>query len=979
MRETIESLFEVIRASCPATTWSRGVALSRAGGVGSERDDEDEIRLRVASLGSLVSPAVSLFPQDEDWACECASRDEVCEHVVAAVLAVRRAQQEGDTLTAAADLAGIVAYRLTSEGAGLSMRRVIVQRGKESELTTSLAAITRGRVDGPATLARRHDMEIERLLGAWRHGALPPGILPRLLPLFAETEDLTLDGRRVHSRGRQIAPVLVLEDERDGFRLALEDDPSISQRLGHALLLCGDELCLPAQTRLTARERKELRRGLHFRAEQAAELVTRVLPTFEGRVPIDLRSKRLPRTRAQKARLIVESHANGLQVEILATIVYGDPPSARLDGERLVHLGGDVPIRDLEAERRLKRQLARLGLAAGHRIVFSGEEAITLSCHLAQLPITCVGEGLDSFFLAPPVAPRLCFNGAQCEIFFETLLEDPAATSAAPRRARVHARTVIAAWREGQTLVPLIGGGWAPFPAQWIARNGQRVLDILDARDEAGIVPKVCAHELAELCEELGVEAPEGARKLAMLAEGFETIPSADLPHDLTATLRPYQRQGVNWLSFLREAGLGALLADDMGLGKTLETLCIFEGRCLVVAPTSVLHNWANELRRFRPGLSVDIYHGTNRRLDPQVDVTLTTYAILRLDEQILAELPWKLLVLDEAQAIKNPDSQVAKAAFRLSASFRVCLTGTPVENRLEELWSQFHFLNRGLLGTRRSFDERYARPIAAGEDGAAEHLRRRIRPFVLRRLKRDVAPELPPRSDMTLYCVLSDEERMAYDALRAATRRELVERLRSGGGVLAALEALLRLRQAACHRALIPGQQATSSSKIDLLTERLEQAVADGHKALVFSQWTSMLDLVEPHLHQRQIAFLRLDGTTRDRVRVVSRFQDDASAQRVLLISLKAGGTGLNLTAADHVFLVDPWWNPAVEDQAADRTHRIGQERPVFVYRLVAEDTVEERILALQESKRALAEAALAGAAQAAALSRDDLLALLD
>jgi len=390
-----------------------------------------------------------------------------------------------------------------------------------------------------------------------------------------------------------------------------------------------------------------------------------------------------------------------------------------------------------------------------------------------------------------------------------------------------------------------------------------------------------------------------------------------------------------------------------------------------------VLFNWKSELARFRPNLRVAVYHGPNRSFDAQADVTLTTYAILRLDAKALAARSFGAVVLDEAQAIKNPDSQTARAAYALRAGFRLALTGTPVENRLEELWSLMHFANRGLLGGRSDFSDQIARPIAEGRAGAAAALRQRIRPFVLRRLKKDVAPELPPRTEGVLRVELTDGERAVYDAVRAATQKDVLALLEGGKGVIAALEALLRLRQAACHPSLVPGQTAATSSKIEALLEALETAVAEGHKALVFSQWTSLLDLIEPALARAELPFARLDGTTRDRAGVVARFQAD-DGPPVMLVSLKAGGSGLNLTAADHVFLCDPWWNPAVEAQAADRTHRIGQTRPVFVYRLVAAATVEERILALQDSKRALMDAALGDAASAGGLTRDDLLALL-
>jgi SNF2 family DNA or RNA helicase len=335
---------------------------------------------------------------------------------------------------------------------------------------------------------------------------------------------------------------------------------------------------------------------------------------------------------------------------------------------------------------------------------------------------------------------------------------------------------------------------------------------------------------------------------------------------------------------------------------------------------------------------------------------------------------------LDEAQAIKNPDSQAARAAFRLAdadVGFRVGLSGTPVENRLDELWSLFRFTHPGLLGSRGDFDERYGRPMASGSEQAAERLRALTKPFLLRRLKRDVARDLPPRSDVVLTVELEDSERDLYSAIHAAKSQEVIATLEAGGSVMAALEALLRLRQAACHPALVPGQSAETSSKVEALLDALDDAAADGHKAIVFSQWTSLLDLIEKELATHQIGFTRLDGSTRDRGAVVEQFQRE-DGPPVLLSSLKAGGTGLNLTAADHVFLMDPWWNPAAEDQAADRAHRIGQERPVTVYRLIAKDTIEEGMLKLQGRKRTLAEAALSAGGAAGGLTRDDLLELL-
>jgi SNF2 family DNA or RNA helicase len=390
-----------------------------------------------------------------------------------------------------------------------------------------------------------------------------------------------------------------------------------------------------------------------------------------------------------------------------------------------------------------------------------------------------------------------------------------------------------------------------------------------------------------------------------------------------------------------------------------------------------VIEAWQKQIAQFRPRLKVCAFTGQGRRLDPTADITLTTYGVLRLDTQILTAIEWDTAVLDEAQTIKNPDSQVAQAAHQLRSQFRVALSGTPVENRLDDLWSQFEFLNPGLLGTRQEFQAQWVGPITRGDVVTAERLRERVKPMILRRLKRDVAPELPPKTELTLHAELSAPERQLYDALLASSRSEVIEALEQGESVAGALELLLRLRQAACHPALVPGQAATQSSKVELLFDHLQAALSQGHRALVFSQWTGFLDLIEPHLKGLGIPFLRLDGTTEDRGEVVERFQSEEGPP-VLLLSLKAGGVGITLTRADHVYLMDSWWNPAVEEQATDRAYRIGQKNQVFVYRLIAKNTVEEKILELQKSKLALSESIVRDSVGSSGLNRDDLLSLL-
>jgi superfamily II DNA or RNA helicase len=975
MPQTIQALFEAIRRECSTAEWSRGVELVRADALSADSDDGDEIVIRVSERGGLICPTVTLHPPDEDWDCDCGSPRAACAHSAAAVIALRRARKEGAALPSAEKTGGRIGYRFRRCSGGLELDRVVISGGEKETLKTTLAAIASGRVVGPRFLATQTDLAVERVLGSRLHGALPRGIIPRLLATLADCPNVQLDGAPVRTSGERIGLCARLVDADEGFRLSVGRDPRVTEAIGVDTVLCGDTLHPVGATNLTGRELEELTRGRTFGPGDVADLVTEILPSLSQRIPIDVQTRRLPKTVKERPRLAIEVQRDGEELSVLPTLVYGDPPIARVDAGKLVSLRGPVPLRDEARERQLIRKIQNeLQLLPGRRIRLGGEEAVEFASRLEAWGGDVLGDGWEAFRVAPPLRPRVRIHGCHLDVRFVTSGEGDGSEKA----RRGDPARVLRAWREGASLAPLEGGGWAPLPADWLDRFGHRIADLLAARSESGEVPRCALPDLATVCADLGEPIPPAVDELRSLVEGFDGISPCELPRDLAGTLRAYQRSGVDWLCLLRDAGLGALLADDMGLGKTLQALCAVRGRTLVVAPTSVLHNWAQEIERFRPGLSWALYHGPGRSLDPGVDVTITSYAILRLDADKLAAERWDTAILDEAQAIKNPDSKVARAAYRLEADFRVTLSGTPVENRLDELWSQFHFINRGLLGSRRDFEERYAKPIGAGATEAAERLRARVRPFVLRRLKNEVAPELPPRTEIVLRATLDESERDTYDAVRAATSRDVVDVLASGSGVLAALEALLRLRQAACHPALLPGQVAESSSKVELLLELVDEAIAEGHKMLVFSQWTSLLDLVEPHLRGAGFAFARIDGSTRDRGDVVDRFQAP-DGPPILLASLKAGGVGLNLTAADHVFILDPWWNPFVEDQAADRAHRIGQDRPVSIYRLVAADTVEERVLALQEKKREIAEAALGTADRATALTRDDLLALLE
>lgn len=459
----------------------------------------------------------------------------------------------------------------------------------------------------------------------------------------------------------------------------------------------------------------------------------------------------------------------------------------------------------------------------------------------------------------------------------------------------------------------------------------------------------------------------------------------------LDQMLRPYQKHGVYWMHFLAENGFGGILADEMGLGKTVQALAFMgtvRGRCLVVAPSSLLINWQREAERFLPQKRVVVMSGPQRHALEwsQADILITSYPLLRLDAARLAEEHFEVVVLDEAQHIKNPESQAAQAAFRLRAARRFVLTGTPVENSVRDVWSLMHFLMPGYLGTRGDFKERYEQPIS-DEPGGPEHRRmvQRLSPFLLRRTKKAVAPELPDKIEQVVWCELSAVQREAYSKLVDMSRREVGkadEMKNKSQARMLMLTALLRLRQA-CNDLRLLGedfenQDDSDSGKLDALDELLAEALEGGHRLLLFSQFSSMLDLLQRWLEARQVGFCRLDGSTRDRTAQVDRFQTGEIP--VFLISLKAGGVGLTLTAADTVVHFDPWWNPAVEAQATDRAHRIGQKSVVTSYKFITRGTVEEKILQLQNRKKTIMDALVESEhPMMEGLTMDDIAGLLD
>ncbi len=463
---------------------------------------------------------------------------------------------------------------------------------------------------------------------------------------------------------------------------------------------------------------------------------------------------------------------------------------------------------------------------------------------------------------------------------------------------------------------------------------------------------------------------------------------SPQLPSTLQAELRDYQLEGYNWLSRLVHWGVGGCLADDMGLGKTIQSLAILlelspDGPSLVIAPTSVSTNWESEVNRFAPTLNIKSLTGKDRQKTikelGKFDLLITTYTLLQQENELLSQVKWQAVILDEAQAIKNAATKRSKAAMALQARFKLLTTGTPIENHLGELWNLFHFINPGLLGSLNRFNERFAIPIERYHDREARlKLKKLIRPFILRRIKSEVLEELPPRTEITLHVAMSTEETHFYEALRQNALQALENNQEKKGRHLQILTEIMKLRQACCHPRLIAPDTNLPSAKLEVFAAVVEELLGGRHKALVFSQFIGHLQILREYLDGKGIAYKYLDGSTNTakRKQQVDEFQSGESD--LFLISLKAGGLGLNLTAADYVIHMDPWWNPAIEDQASDRAHRIGQTRPVTIYRLICKNSIEEKIVKLHQEKRDLAGSLLEGSDISAKMSTEDLLDLI-
>jgi superfamily II DNA or RNA helicase len=519
----------------------------------------------------------------------------------------------------------------------------------------------------------------------------------------------------------------------------------------------------------------------------------------------------------------------------------------------------------------------------------------------------------------------------------------------------------------------LPSGEIAVIPEKWFSQYGN-LLHFAEGgnhlklrRHHIGLVNDLFEGEMANVSM---------GRKLQKLTD-FEKLPEVDMPLNFNGHLRPYQKAGYNWFHFLKEYHFGGCLADDMGLGKTIQTLALLQknkeeaetagSKCtsLAIMPTSLIYNWLAEAKKFAPQLRLMVHTGTFRYKSPEVfsnyDLVITTYGISRIDIELFKSYFFDYVILDESQNIKNPSSKSFQAVRQLKSKFKLILSGTPVENSVNDLWTQMSFINPGLLGIQQFFMNEFVTPIEKKKDEEkARKLQALIKPFVLRRTKEQVATELPPKTENLFYCQMSEEQSAVYEQVKSEYRNELLKSLEDGSfpkKQIHVLQGLIKLRQIANHPLMIDSDYEGDSGKFENVVHTLSNVLDGGHKVLIFSQFVRQLNIYREYFDTEDIPYVYLDGSTQNRGDVVKQFQEDPKT-RVFLISIKAGGVGLNLTEADYVFILDPWWNPAVEQQAIDRTHRIGQTKNVFIYKFITKDSVEEKILALQQRKLSVARA---------------------
>ena len=959
----LKELLDAVREAADPRVWSEGVTVARQPVVVVEAESSDEIVLRVTHPTSKLSAQVHLFPNDGDWTCSIQRQEDPNVFVCAAIIGYKKLKDSGQEINL--NPSAHVCYPLAAHGDYLHFHRAI-SRGDDAVAVTSPLSTLQGKPGFPTFTALPLDWTIDKLVGFDVKGPLNSGTWLKIIQELSGHSHVTVDGKVVEVNRTTLCIDALVTDEGSGIYLKGRLPFCIQSTFRNGLALTKDLKLHPFRPPHFPPPLNEwLMQGHFISRQELSTFVAEYLPILRERCNLVSQAKNLPEDMAAaKLKVALEAKSEAKGCSITATLVYGEPPLAVVTGEGFMPLGPIIPVRQKELEQKLRDEVWQTyGLNLGKARFLSEDQALALLSKWRQHDIIQDGTGWQTYRISEALVPSLDIASDTVSLKFLAAGQE------------IAAKGVLQRFSSNESMLFIEGVGGFTLPLDWLQEFAALAQQLADGRSLTDLQKTLLSPQIVAAAqkaqETLPISWHHRAKQLEALLNPNTVNQSQPLP-PLNAKLRPYQTEGIQWLAQLQQLELGGVLADDMGLGKTLQTLAIMRDNVLIVVPTTLLFNWEHELQKFRPDLTYLIYHGSNRKWPSTLpNVLITSYGILRIDLERFVANNFNLIVADEAHSIKNSDSQTAQAMHQLQGRCRIALTGTPVENHLTEIWSIYRFALPELLGEEAQFKEGFIDKSAIG----LASLKSRLKPFLLRRLKETVAKDLPPKTQSTVWIDLAESEQVLYEAVKASARQNIAEASHS---VMQLLELILRLRQAACHGQLLPGIEQAQSSKVSILLERLAEIREAGLHALVFSQWTKFLDLIESPLRDSGHQTLRIDGTTKHRQDIVANFQE-ASQPTVLLMSLKAGGVGLNLTAADHVFIMDPWWNPAAERQAADRAHRIGRERPVFVHKFIARQTIEEDILRLQESKAGLAEALLDGQDAAGSLTRDDLLGLLD
>ena len=963
---SFELMFSEIRSACEEAEWSKAVELSRRAVFVLHSDAPDEKVILVSTEDRAAAARVTLWIDACDWSCEGNTTATGIVTAAAAAIAfkhgkINKAESPGFGAN------GLISYDLspTPDAKGLELQRFISEKSGRKRLPGSLSnyvgGIKAGRIQGTLPVVTQGDYAVDRLLDRYRSGAIPGELANKLVRELKEVSSITYRGTPISVSNADTPMKIQVVFQSGAYLLSLLNVDLFPLS---SFYIESNTLFFLTASKSAVLKLLFFHGNTHLVPNDSiTKFHSEVLPLLKKDFILLGDNISMPNIIQEEPYLLFETARGDGSLLVQCKIVYGKPAIAEVtNGELLCFSRELIPARNIESEKRLANEALRTySMPIGRSTIFYDTE-------IPEFFKRTGGQERTGEMIELPIAGTLTpvIKGQEGSLSVKFRIGDS--------KEEISYDIVESAFSRGDGFVPLGNGLFGQIPKEWFQLHGQRAEEILKACEQGKASAKANNTRIADFVHETKGEMPAVLDQLRNQLRGLNDLPELDLPKDLNVQLRDYQLIGARWLQTLRDWELGALLADDMGLGKTLQALTVIRGQALVIAPTSVMHTWAEQAKLYRPGLNVRLYWGQSRCLDTQEELVITSYGVLRQDWRILSERVWDMVIVDESQTIKNPDSLTAQAVFSLNARFRIAATGTPVENSLRDLWSQFHFILPGFLPDKKDIE------VVNTDSRRLSALQSDIRPYILRRTKEEVAKELPSKTEEIVYCELTKEERDIYQAINVAMRKNLFENadlLPKPSITFALLEALLRLRQACCHTALVPGSGLHISSKLDTLEAMLQTAITEGHRALVFSQWTSLLDLLEVRLDQINIKYLRLDGSTVNRQEIVQQYQSP-DGPPVLMMSLKAGGVGLTLTAADYVFFCDPWWNPAAERQAEDRAHRIGQDKPVFVYRLVAKDTIEERVLDLQRQKKDLASNILEVEDISKVLSKEELLKLI-